>query len=170
MIFLCLLNTPAALAKLRREIDDGVAAGRISSPIRDAEAYEMPYLQAVIKEGLRLFPPSTGHNYKEVPKGGAHLRGYFLPEGTQVGVNIMRMMRDKQLFGQDAEIFGPERWLSPETPAAQLKEMANTVELAFGHGKFQCLGKTLAAMELNKVIVEVRTSVAFCMLWHRQAM
>jgi cytochrome P450 len=112
-----------------------------------------------------MFPPSTGHNYKEVPKGGVHLLGYYLPEGTQVGVNIMRMLRDKQLFGEDAEVFSPERWLSSETSTDQLKEMASTVELAFGHGKFQCLGKTIAAMELNKVIVEVRP-VLFGMLCH----
>ncbi|KAH7316774.1 cytochrome P450 [Stachybotrys elegans] len=156
MTLLCLLNTPASLSRLRAEVDAAEAAGRISSPvIRDREAYELPYLQAVIKEGLRMFPPSTGHNYKEVPPGGARVCGYDLPGGTQVGVNIMRMMRDKDTFGGDADVFRPERWLDGTKDAEELHDMAATVELAFGHGKFQCLGKTIAAMELNKVIVEL---------------
>ncbi|KAH8895795.1 cytochrome P450 [Thozetella sp. PMI_491] len=155
MTLLCLLNTPAALNALRKEMDAGIEAGHISSPIRDAEAYQLPYLQAVIKEGIRMFPPSTGHNYKQVPEGGAEIHGYFLPEGTQLGVNIQCLMRDNKTFGPDADVFRPERWLEVEEAGDRLKEMASTVELAFGHGKFQCLGKTIAAMELNKVFVEL---------------
>ena len=157
MTLLCLLSTPAALDSLRREIDTGIAAGRISSPIRDSEAYQLPYLQAVIREGLRMYPPTTGHNYKEVPKGGATIHGIFLPEGTQLGVNVVALMRNTKTFGPDAEVFRPERWLEAAKDEELFKEMASTVELAFGHGKFQCLGKTIAAMELNKVFVEVST-------------
>ena len=155
MTLLCLLGTPSSLNRLRREIDDAVAAGQISSPvIRDAEAIRLPYLQAVIKETIRLFPPQTGHNFKQVPAGGATILGFYLPEGTQVGVNIMRLMHDKDKFGPDAEVFRPERWLE-QTDPEKLKDMAATVELVFGHGKFQCLGKTIAFMELNKIFVEV---------------
>lgn len=156
MTFLCLLNTPKALSSLHAEIDAAVASGRISSPIRDSEATNLPYLQAVIKEGLRMFPPSVGHNYKQVPPSGSTVCGYHLPGGTQVGVNILRMMRDPELFGADAEAFRPERWLEAAArDSAEYREMAATVDLAFGHGKFQCLGKAIAAMELNKVFVEL---------------
>ncbi len=165
MTLLCLLNTPAALDSLRKEIDVGVAAGRISSPIRDDEAYQLPYLQAVIKEGIRMFPPSTGHNYKQVPKGGAEVLGYFLPEGTQLGVNIHCLMRDRATFGPDADVFRPERWLEAAKDEERLKEMAGTVDLAFGHGKFQCPGKTIAAMELNKVFVEVSITLFATRRW-----
>lgn len=160
MTMLCLLTTPAALLNLQHEIDDAVMSDRISSPITDAEAYQLPYLQAVIKEGLRLFPPSTGHNYKQVPKGGSLILGYYLPEGTQVGINIQQMMRDKEKFGPDADVFRPERWIEDVTDDARHKEMAATVDLAFGHGKFQCLGKAIAAIELNKVFVEVSPSIS----------
>ncbi|KAK3934715.1 cytochrome P450, partial [Diplogelasinospora grovesii] len=153
MTLLCLVNTPAAMDALRREIDAGIAAGRISSPVRDAEAYQLPYLQAVIKEGLRMYPPSTGQNHKQSPKGGANIHGYYLPEGTQIGLNVVHMMRDRNTFGPDADVFRPERWLEAAKDEARFKEMSNTVELAFGYGKFQCLGKTVAAMELNKVFL-----------------
>jgi cytochrome P450 len=56
-------------------------------------------------------------------------------------------------MGQDADTFRPERWLdvSPE----KLKEMGSTLELVFSYRKYQCLGKNLAMMELNKISVEV---------------
>ncbi|KAK0609981.1 cytochrome P450 [Bombardia bombarda] len=109
MTMLYLLNTPSVFEPLHREIDGGIAAERISSPIRDAEAYQMPYLQAVIKEGMRILPPSTGMNNKQVPKGRAHIQGYFLLEGTQLAANVMYMAHDQKVFGPDAELFRPER-------------------------------------------------------------
>ncbi|KAF5526042.1 Cytochrome P450 monooxygenase lolP1 [Colletotrichum aenigma] len=155
MTMLCLLNTPASLNGLRREIDAAISQGRISSPITDVEARELPYLQAVIKEGIRMYPPSTGLNYKQVAKGGAELCGYFLPEGTQLGVNIQKLMRSKETFGTDADVFRPERWLEAAADEERFKEMSDVIELAFGYGRFQCLGKTIAYMELNKIFVEL---------------
>ncbi|KAK2777617.1 cytochrome p450 [Colletotrichum kahawae] len=155
MTMLCLLNTPATLNELRREMNAAIAQGRISSPITDVEARELPYLQAVIKEGIRMYPPSTGLNYKQVAKGGAELCGYFLPEGTQLGVNIQKLMRSKETFGIDADVFRPERWLEAAADEERFKDMSDVVELAFGYGRFQCLGKTIAYMELNKIFVEL---------------
>ncbi|KAF6817780.1 cytochrome p450 [Colletotrichum sojae] len=156
MTMLCLLNTPSSLNTLRREIDDGIRKGRISSPISDAEAREMPCPQAVIKEGIRMFPLQTALNYKQVAPGGAEVCGHFLPEGTQLSVNIHRLMRSKETFGADADVFRPERWI--EAAAAdeeRFREMGAVVELDFGHGRFQCLGKAIAFMELNKLFVEL---------------
>ncbi|GKT56610.1 cytochrome P450 [Colletotrichum tofieldiae] len=159
MTMLCLLNTPEALNHLRQEMATGIAKGLISSPIRDTEARQLPYLQAVIKEGLRMYPPSTGLNYKQVAKGGAELCGQFLPEGTQLGVNIQRLMRSKETFGPDADVFRPERWLEAVRDEERFRGMTSVVDLAFGHGRFQCLGKTIAAMELNKIFVELTAEV-----------
>jgi cytochrome P450 len=155
MAFLCLLTTPLAYIAFRKEIDDGIIAGRISKPIREAEAKNLPYLQAIIKEALRLYPPAGGHLHKEVPKGGAEVCGYHLPEGVQVGVCLMYVGRDPATFGPDADTFRPERWLEAGRDEVRLKLMNDAVDLVFGHGKFSCLGKALAYMELNKVLVEV---------------
>lgn len=138
------------MSKLRTEISNT----QISSPIRESEARQMPYLQAIIKEGLRMFPPVVGLMSKEVPPDGDVINNKFVPGGTKIGFGAYAIFRDKEAWGQDAETFRPERWL--EVSPEKLKEMEATLELVFGYGRYQCLGKTLAIMELNKIFVEVR--------------
>ena len=82
---LFLITTPSALWRLRAEIDEAVHKSSISSPIKDSEARALPYLQACIKEGLRLFPPVTGLFDKVVPPEGDTFNGLFLPGGTEIG-------------------------------------------------------------------------------------
>ena len=151
---LCLLTNPIAYRKLQADIDTGIAEGTISSPITDAEARQMPYLQAVIKEALRLMPPASGPLFKQVPPEGDTIDGKYIPSGTQIGVSILAIEHSTRIFGADAELFRPERWLTaiPEN----LAKMTSTVDLAFSYGKWQCLGKSVAHMEINKIFVEVR--------------
>lgn len=63
------------------------------------------------------------------------------------------MHRNIGFFGADADVFRPERWF--EVQGEQLQAMERNMELIFGYGRFQCLGKTVAFVELNKVFVEV---------------
>lgn len=62
-------------------------------------------------------------------------------------------MHKRSIFGDDAELFRPERWL--ECDAAKATEMRRVVELVFGYGRWACAGKSLAFLELNKIFVEV---------------
>ncbi|KNG49861.1 cytochrome p450 [Stemphylium lycopersici] len=156
-VILNLLVNPTAYHRLQKEIDDGIVAGAISSPIKDAEGRQLPYLQAVIKEGLRILPPAVGANFKSVPPGGDILAGKFVPAGTQVGSSYFSIQHSTATFGPDAELFRPERWLeaAASDDPTQLAEMTNTVDLVFHYGKYQCLGKNVALMEFNKVFVEL---------------
>lgn len=152
-VMLNILTNPNAYRKLQMEIDNGIKAGTVSSPIRDSEARQMPYLMAVIREGLRLMPPASGAFFKEVPPAGDVIDGKFVPGGTQIGSSPMGVHLSKKIFGEDAVLFRPERWIvaSPE----RFAEMASTVDLVFHYGKYQCLGKNVALMEFNKIFVEV---------------
>ena len=156
-VMLNIMTSPMAYNKLQKEIDDGIKSGKISSPIKDAEGRQMPYLQAVIREGLRLLPPASGAIAKQVPPAGDVINGRFIPGGTQIGISSFGMQRSKKIFGADADLFRPERWItaSPE----KFVQMASTVDLVFSYGKYQCLGKSVAHMEFNKIFVQVRTSV-----------
>ena len=84
---LFIITSSRVLWRLNAEIDEAVKKGSISSPIKDSEARDLSYLQACIKEGLRIFPPSTGSFYKTVPPEGDTVNGVFLPGGTQIGYN-----------------------------------------------------------------------------------
>lgn len=65
-----ILSSPAVYHKLKQEISEGIKAGRISQPITQDQAKEMPYLQAVIREGMRIVPPVINGFAKKVPPSG----------------------------------------------------------------------------------------------------
>lgn len=153
---LFLMTSPLTYQKLKVEVKDAIQDHRISCPIQASESRNLPYLQAVIKEGLRMFPPVPHMMMVAAPKGGDVLKGIQVPEDTQIGVAYWPLVRDKGVFGNDAGVFRPERWLDADPE--QLKRMTSTVDLVFRAGKWQCLGKTIAFMELEKVFVEVSLS------------
>lgn len=154
MIMLCILTNPPAYRRLQQEIDNAAEAGTISSPVTDAEARKLSFLQATIQEGLRIKVPAAGPLFKEVPEQGDTINGMFIPGGTQIGISPFGIYHSKKVFGPDAHVFRPERWLNAEPE--RLEAMAENVGLVFSSGKWQCLGKPVAIMELNKVFVEVR--------------
>jgi hypothetical protein len=59
----------------------------------------------------------------------------------------------KDIFGLDADMYRPERWLDADEE--RLKAMDTTLDLTFQPGRWQCLGKGIALIELNKVFAEV---------------
>lgn len=97
-------------------------------------------------------PPVTLGVYKILPSDTT-LCDVRLPAGTAVGFNAVAMMRRKDIFGDDSQLFRPERFLDCDEKVKL--EMIHTVELAFGYGRWMCAGKTLALMELNKIFFEV---------------
>lgn len=110
-----------------------------------------------------MYPPATDRHWKVVPEGGATLHGTHVPGGTMAGLNVLYMMRNKDVFGLDANVWRPERWTEAAAEdedlggnSSRYRDMLNTVEAVFSHGRYVCIGKPLAWMELNKVVVEVR--------------
>ncbi|KAK3988391.1 cytochrome P450 [Cladorrhinum sp. PSN332] len=148
-----LLTAPAAYRKLKDEIAQGIRDGRISSPITNDEAKALPYLQAVVFEGFRMSPPVNSGFSKRVPAAGDTICGKFVPGGTEIMWNGFEMMRSRQVFGSDVEIFRPERFI--ECDDKKRAKMVRVVELGFGHGRWMCPGKALAWVSLNKTYVEV---------------
>ncbi|MCJ1466156.1 hypothetical protein MMC07_004775 [Pseudocyphellaria aurata] len=150
LYYLC--RNPMAYKKLKDEILDSEAASEISKPITYAEASKLEYLSAVINETLRVHA-STGFILERmVPKGGATISDVYLPEGTVVGLNTWVLHHDKTIFGEDADVYRPERWI--ESSPDQLKEMKRCM-IAFGTGPRACIGKNIAMMEMCKVIPEL---------------
>jgi len=158
--FLHIITNPRIYAILQAEIDEAVKIeGNISSPvIKDTEWKNLNYLQAIVKEGLRVWPPVTGMHSKFSPPGGDEFEvdgeRVFIPGGTNIGWATWGVHRNKGIFGEDAELFRPERWLDEPNPE-RLERMKKVVDLNFGYGKYHCLGRPVAFSELHKVIFEV---------------
>jgi cytochrome P450 len=65
----------------------------------------------VIKESLRHHPAVALPLERIVPNGGMQINGHHIPEGTIVGVNAWVVHYDTSVFGEDAGLFRPERWI-----------------------------------------------------------
>jgi len=154
-IFLFILTSPPVYTKLVKEITAAVDTGGISTPvIKHSQTQTLPYLQATVKEGLRMFMPLQGLAGRVSPSpDGATVNGVYIPPGTDVGAAVYSMLRRKDLFGPDADTFRPERWL--ENDAETVKNYERLQDMVFGYGRSSCLGKGIALMELHKVFFEV---------------
>ena len=104
--------------KLQRELDE--ALGNDDDPVSTFEQVKrLPYLEAVINEGLRLHSTSGIGLPRVVPEGGLTVCGRFFPEGTVLSVPSYTIHRDKEVWGEDADAFRPERWFERDEKAIQ---------------------------------------------------
>ncbi|KAJ9667423.1 hypothetical protein H2201_002291 [Coniosporium apollinis] len=149
-ITMFIITNPTVYSTLQAELDQ---ASISESIIRESETKALPYLQACIKEGLRIHPPVTALATKTVAKSGDILRGQFIPGGTNIVYAAWDSYKDAEVFGEDADIFRPERWL--EATGDRLSRMQQTLDLVFGYGRYGCLGKPVALLEINKFLAEV---------------
>lgn len=149
-----LAGTPIAYAKLRAEVDAATDDARLSYPVASyTEAQRLPYLTACLWEGLRMYPPLFGMKAKKSPPGGDTFKGVYYPEGTEVALCDDALCRNTEIFGNDAHLFRPDRWIQAD--AETRIKYRQTVDAVFGSGRFMCLGRHIAMMELHKAIVEV---------------
>ena len=155
-IFYHLLKTPVSLSHLMDELDSAAKTGKISSPCPtwNETQQNLPYLCAVVKEGLRMNPALSLPLERIVPREGLTLQGEdgsqtYLPSGTVVGINPWVFHRSPHVFGSDAESWNPSRWLTEKE--RDTKSMDHCI-LAFGAGKRSCLGKNIALLELHKLV------------------
>ncbi|KAF2034608.1 cytochrome protein [Setomelanomma holmii] len=147
-----LITSPKSLAKLRREIEEH---GRIDKRVTFADSQEMPYLQAVIKEALRMHSATGLPLWRVVPQGGVQIGEYWLPPGSNVGVNSWVAHYDKSIFGEDAHVFRPERWLEAKNASADKLKVMEASYMPFGLGSRTCLGRHISTLEMNKLVPEI---------------
>lgn len=139
--FFLLVRHPRVLEKLRAE----VANSELDKMTR-TELRKMSYLQNVLKETLRLYPPVAVNDRKAnkitfLPTGGGPDRTapVVIPKGATVAYSVYAMHRRPDLYGVDAEIFRPERW-EEDMPMRGDKTAAAWGYLPFNGGPRICLG------------------------------
>ncbi|KAF5875927.1 putative cytochrome p450 pisatin protein [Botrytis fragariae] len=148
-----LLKYPHTYQNLRDEIETAAKEGRISDPITFKEAQGLPYLQAVIKEGLRVHPAVGLGLQRIVPVEGTTVANQFIPGGSTVGINAYVAHQNTAVWGSDADQWRPERWL-------EIEEQGRGAEVekyffSFGMGSRTCVGKNISLLEMNKLIPQL---------------
>ena len=123
-------------------------------PYEEAAAASLPYLQACMKEVMRLYPNLGVSMDRVVPASHANgqgltIDGYNLPPGTVVGTNVWVKARDTSIFGPDADALRPERWL--EASKSELSTMM-VHDLAFGSVGRSCPGRHMAWVIMSKTL------------------
>lgn len=73
-----------------------------------------------------------------IPRGGATVAGRPFPAGVEIGMSPYVFQRRPEAYGDDAEVFRPERWL--EANAEERKRLDRNL-LSFGQGNRICVGK-----------------------------
>jgi cytochrome P450 len=144
---------PEVLAKLRKEVDE--VLGDEQSVTR-SHIRSMHYLDCVLKEVLRVYPPVPANlrfatKSTIMPRGGGpdSRSPVLIRKGWGITYAPYLMHRRTELYGEDANIFRPERWED-----GKLKDIG-WGWLPFNDGPRVCLGKDLALMEASYGIVRI---------------
>lgn len=135
-----LATNPEKMAKLGTELDE--VLGGDPASFRDFS--ELAYLDRVIQEGLRLFPPIT-QLFRET-QTDVQLGEYDVPEGVTVVMPQWSIHRDGRYY-DDPETFRPERWADDLTD-----EIPEYAHFPFGGGPRHCIGMRFAMMEMKIAI------------------
>lgn len=96
---------------------------------------QLPYMTAVIEEGLRIFPSAPIGFVRTVPQGGDTVCGEMIPEGTTVSVVMWAATHSERNFSDPYE-FRPERWMDKETTTDKLH-----ASNPFSLGPRGCIGR-----------------------------
>ncbi|KAJ7167773.1 cytochrome P450 [Mycena filopes] len=148
--FYFLLTHPESYKRLQSEVDEAFPN---KEPIDAALLSNLPYLNAVIKEALRLYPPlSTSLQRAPTPGSGskALTESFVISEGTAIVIPPYTLHRDPRYFSPSPEKFMPERWLAAkDDPNFIINEDAY---IPFSSGPANCVGKNFALLEMRMVL------------------
>lgn len=151
VLFICISTNNQIYTKLCKEVDEiNVPADEV---ISHARALQLPYLNACIKEALRWYPVNTGLTPRMVGPQGDYYNGLYLPPGTEIGNSSWAVHRHNTAYGQDSEVFRPDRWI--EADSDQLAKMDKEQDLVWMHGPYRCMGERIARIELLKTLFEL---------------
>jgi len=121
----------------------------------DDESYEnLPLLNAVCSETLRLYPPVPMVVRKAVRK--TNINGHSVPAGTYIAIAPAAINRSPQLWGPDSEQFIPERWIVNTIYGPEIDNTGGSKStysnLTFLQGPRGCTGKLFAKEEIRRTI------------------
>ncbi|KAF8045698.1 hypothetical protein N665_4535s0003 [Sinapis alba] len=139
-----IIKSPKTLERLRGELDSVVGTTRL---IQETDIPNLPYLQAVVKEGIRLHPPEP--IFERFSQEGCKVGGFYVPEKTSLLVNAYAVMRDPN-YWEDPDEFKPERFL--DTWQEEERKEQALKYIPFGSGRRGCPGENLSHIFVGTAI------------------
>ncbi|KAI6147911.1 cytochrome P450 [Pisolithus tinctorius] len=166
-----LARNPDIQGKLRDEL---LAFG--SEPTYDQlqSSLTLPYLDAVVHESLRIHPPLTDFvrvateddviplSEPVITKSGQAINSISVARGTKIGLPMACINRSTAIWGPDAKVFRPERWLEKDGIPKKAQDVQGYRHLlTFADGPRNCLGKGFAVSEMKAVLSVLVKSFVF---------
>ncbi|KAL1808042.1 hypothetical protein ACET3Z_025032 [Daucus carota] len=157
-----LINHPVIMEKARSEIDSVIGKSRL---VEESDIVDLPYLQAIVKETLRLHP--TGPLIPRQASEGCTIGNYYIPAETRIFVNVWALGRDPD-YWENALEFKPERFITTSSEnegsgKGQLDVRGQHFHLLpFGSGRRGCPGTTLAL----KIVQTTIAAMIQCFDWN----
>ncbi|KIJ63129.1 hypothetical protein HYDPIDRAFT_113701 [Hydnomerulius pinastri MD-312] len=169
---LTLAHHPDAQKKLREEYKQAKAE---KGELTYDDLVNLSYLDAVCRETLRLYPPVTGVvrmarkddtlPFSTIIKGvdGNEINEIPVPKNTSIFVSIIAANRNREVWGEDALEWKPERWLSPlpsSVTDAQIPGVYSHLMTFLGGGR-ACIGFKFSQLEMKVVLTMLLESFKF---------
>ncbi|KAF9430617.1 hypothetical protein BGZ94_005622 [Podila epigama] len=162
-VFFQLATHPNVQTKLREETRQ-LYNDVDGNPTYD-ELNSLPYLNAVIRESLRLWSPvplnlrvSIEDDYLPRSHG---MEPLFVPGGTNLQLPMFILQRDPKIWGPDSLEFKPERWLNPDKSCPPYMPPNGVCYFPFYHGKRSCIGNKIATLEMKTHIANLVNEFEF---------
>lgn len=148
--FLCLSRHPEEARAVRAELNAKLPALSTRATLFPSmeDVHQLVYLEAALKETLRLFP-AVPFNMKHAERDVVLSDGTFIPQGSFAAHPAYAMGRMANVWGPDAEDFKPSRWIDPTT--GKLLTVSAFKFNSFLGGPRMCVGMNLALLEMKIV-------------------
>lgn len=140
------LMNPPILSRLIAQLEQALPDA--STPCSLQKLEQIPYLSAVINEGLRISYGSIHRLQRVHPDNALTFRNWTIPPGTPVGMSSLHMHNDPAIFPEPRR-FDPSRWMGLE------KELRQRHLFNFGRGTRQCVGMNLAQAEFHMTLATI---------------
>ena len=147
-----LQRNPAVLEKLKAEVR---GAAQNEDEITMISVGHLPYLNAIIEEALRIYPPVPISLARTTPPEGDTICGRYIPGNVAIGVPQHTAYHSELNFAQP-DAFIPERWLvDPADTSSEFQNDKSQVLQPFSAGPRNCIGKNLAYSEMKLILARV---------------
>ncbi|MCJ1471761.1 hypothetical protein MMC13_000401 [Lambiella insularis] len=157
-LFALFLKYPQTYMTAQKQVDDVIGKG----PVTYEHISKMPYITACIRETLRLYPTVSSFSVRPLSKDPKEYpvylgkKRYEVPYGLTLGMLLTSIHRDPAVWGEDAEVFKPERMLDEN-----FNKLPLNCWKAFGNGARGCIGRPFAWQEAHIVVAMLLQNFTF---------